>query len=44
MPQVALHILNRAVFLYVRGGGAAERLLGQIVDADTLRQGFQMFF
>jgi hypothetical protein len=43
MPEVALHILNCAVFLDVCGGCAAERLLGQIVDADKLRQGLQLF-
>ena len=43
MPQVTLHILNCAVFLDVRGGGAAERLLGQIVDADSFAKGFSLF-
>ena len=43
MPQVALHVLNCAVFLDVCGGGAAERLLGQIVNADKFRQGLQLF-
>ena len=43
MPQVSLHIFNCAVFLDVRGGGATESLLRQIVDADKLRQGFQLF-
>ena len=43
MPQVALHVLNCAVFLDVCGGGAAERLLCQIWDADKLRQGLQLF-
>jgi len=42
MPQVPLHILDCAVFLDVCRGGAAERLLGQIVDADNLPQGLQL--
>jgi len=43
MPQVALHIFNCAVFLDVRGGGATERLLRQIMDAYKLRLGLQLF-
>ena len=42
MPQVTLHILDRAVFLHVRGGCSSKRLLCQIRDADTLRERLQL--
>ena len=41
MPQVTLHILDRAVFLDMSGGCSAKRLLCQIQDADTLRERLQ---
>jgi hypothetical protein len=37
MPQVTLHIFDRAMFLDVRGGCTAKCLLCEIEDADALR-------
>src|SRR5260370_12101867 len=41
MPQVTLHILDASVVLHVRGRGAPECLMGQILDPNLLRQWFQ---
>src|SRR5580658_5939144 len=42
MPEVTLHILDRAVFLDMRGGCATECLLCQVENADTLRERLQL--
>src|SRR6266478_6112632 len=42
MPEVTLHILDRAMFLDMRGGCTAECLLCQIQNADTPRERLQL--
>lgn len=44
MPEMALHILDGGVVLHVRGRGAPECLVGQIVNTGLLAQRFQIPF
>src|SRR5260370_25669181 len=41
LPEVMLHILHAGVVLHVGGRGAPECLMGQMLDTNLFRQGFQ---